>query len=97
MLRPHPHFVGNEFDTLKMSSYIFIGKPVHKASYSCIFNPEDHIFKIRLLQKADLIINVGTTLVLNIIHNKGVQLSLNDKEFSGFSKAYEITTYLIIY
>lgn len=99
-VRPHPHFIGNEFDTLKKSSYLFIGKPVHKSSYSCIFNSEDHIFKIRLLQKADLIINVGTTLVLeaSLLNKRIVQLSLNDKEFCGFSKAcknYHISNYLL--
>ena len=87
-VRPHPHFIGNEFEKIKDSTYLYIGKTAQNASYSCIFKNEDQIFKIKLLQKADLIINVGTTLVLeaSLLNEKIVQLNLNYEEFYGFSR-----------
>ena len=99
-VRPHPHFIGNEFEKIKDSPYLYIGKPAEDASYSCIFKTEDQAFKIKLLQEANLIINVGTTLVLeaSLLNEEIVQLNLNYEDFYGFSRAcsnHHINSYLL--
>lgn len=98
-IRPHPNFKGFEFDGLN-SNNVIVGKPAINHSVSCIFEDDDQIFKVELLRNADLVINVGTTMVLeaSLLNDNILQLHLDYEDFYSFSCAsmnHHIYNYLL--
>jgi hypothetical protein len=97
-IKPHPHSNGKEFNFLKGDDTFRIGISATNSGYNYIFTDEDQYYKIQLLTNAIMIINVGTTLVLesSLLNTNIVQIKLNDKykNFNLVSENYHNKKYL---
>ncbi|QKJ22270.1 hypothetical protein [Poseidonibacter lekithochrous] len=97
-IKPHPHSNGKEFEFLDKSEDFRIGISATNNGYNYIFTDEDQYYKIQLLKKANTIINVGTTLVLesSLLNTNIVQIKLNNnyKNFKVVSENYHNKKYL---
>ena len=98
-IRPHPHCRGDEFKSLYEYGCVFIGRTVLDSGFNCVFSEKDQVFKMLLLRQAELIINVGTTLVLEaaLLNESILQIDLDTEVFEGFARAsnnYHIKTHL---
>jgi hypothetical protein len=97
-IKPHPHSNGKEFNFLKDDDTFRVGISANNSGYNYIFTDEDQYYKIQLLTNARMIINVGTTLVLesSLLNTNIVQIKLNDKykNFKVASENYHNKKYL---
>ena len=98
-VRPHPHFKGDEFASIDDKKMIRVGQPASKPGFNCLFTVDDQIFKTKLLRQAEMILNVGTTLVLeaSLTNQNILQLDLAVPDFEGFARAsqnYHIRNHL---
>ena len=99
-VRQHPHSLGHEFNIFKNSNFLKIGKSIINKGFNKVFDDSDNNFKIELINNAEFMINVGTTIVLEgaLCNQKIMQISFKKSpSYFGFFQAsqnYHIDKYL---
>lgn len=97
-VKPHPHAHQDDFSFLDTYENVRIGIPATKSGFNYIFSEEDQFYKLELLKSADVIINIGTTLVLesSLVNKNILQLCLPEGfSFSEASQNYHVKKYLL--
>lgn len=96
-VKPHPHALSTDFSFLKSDFNIRLGISATLPGFNYIFTDQDQYYKLELLRHAKLIINVGTTLVLeaSFVNENILQLDApNGFSFSYASTNYHVKKYL---
>lgn len=85
-VKPHPHGKKEDFDFLKSVRNVRIGIPAIYSGFNYVFSDEEQFYKMLLLKNASVVINVGTTLVLeaSFLNSNIIQIDLSN-DFGGFS------------
>lgn len=90
-IKPHPHSRSDEYDHLvnELGDNIRVGVPAILNGFGYIFSNDDQYYKIELMKKALLIINLGTTLVIEAsqLNNNICQLKVNKKSYPNIFDA----------
>ncbi len=99
-IKPKPNGPAGDYDEFAVFPHVFVGSYSSNPDSRDMLDENYHSFRYLILQNSDVVLNAGTTFVLEaaMMHRPVVQLNISTARYGGFGafvKTYHLSKYIL--
>ncbi len=99
-IKPKPNGPKGDYDEFAVSPHVFVGSYSSHPDSRDMLDENYHSFRYLILRNSDVVLNAGTTFVLEaaMMNRPVIQLNISDEVYGGFGKfvkTYHLSRYIL--